>query len=48
MTDRLMSAPDEVKDAADVSTIKRLLHGSAPCAPSLKREVMAFFPPGAE
>jgi long-chain acyl-CoA synthetase len=43
---RLMSAPDDVKAAADVSTIKRLMHGSAPCAPSLKREVMAFFPPG--
>jgi long-chain acyl-CoA synthetase len=43
---RLMSAPEDVKAAADVSTIKRLLHGSAPCAPSLKREVMAFFPPG--
>jgi long-chain acyl-CoA synthetase len=43
---RMMSAPDDVKAAADVSTIKRLLHGSAPCAPSLKRQVMAFFPPG--
>jgi long-chain acyl-CoA synthetase len=43
---RLMSAPEDVKSRADVSTIKRLLHGSAPCAPSLKREVMAFFPPG--
>jgi len=35
-----------VKARADVSTIKRLMHGSAPCAPSLKREVMDFFPPG--
>jgi long-chain acyl-CoA synthetase len=43
---RLMSAPPEVKARADVSTVKRLLHGSAPCTPSLKREVMAFFPPG--
>src|SRR4029079_14218900 len=43
---RRMSAPDDVKARADVSTIKRLLHGSSPCAPSLKREVMAFFPPG--
>ena len=43
---RLMSAPADVKARADVSTIKRLLHGSSPCAPSLKREVMAFFPPG--
>jgi long-chain acyl-CoA synthetase len=43
---RMMTAPDAVKARADVSTIKRLMHGSAPCAPSLKREVMAFFPPG--
>ena len=42
---RLMAAADEVKAAADVSSVKRLLHGSAPCAPSLKREVMDFFPP---
>jgi long-chain acyl-CoA synthetase len=43
---RMMTAPDEVKAAADVHTVKRLLHGSAPCAPALKRQVMAFFPPG--
>ncbi len=42
---RLMAAPDAVKAAADVTSVKRLLHGSAPCAPSLKREVMDFFPP---
>ena len=42
---RLMVAPGPVKAAADVSSVKRLLHGSAPCAPSLKREVMDFFPP---
>ncbi len=41
---RLMGAPAPVKAAADVSSVKRLLHGSAPCAPSLKREVMDFFP----
>ncbi len=44
---RLMSAPEDVKAAADVSSIKRMLHGSAPCAPSLKREVIEFFPSGA-
>ncbi len=42
---RLMAASDAVKATADVSSIKRLLHGSAPCAPTLKREVMDFFPP---
>jgi Acyl-CoA synthetases (AMP-forming)/AMP-acid ligases II len=44
---RLMSASESVKAAADVSSVKRMLHGSAPCAPSLKREVMEFFPAGA-
>ncbi len=42
---RLMAAPDGVKATADVSSVKRLLHGSAPCAPSLKREVLDFFAP---
>ena len=41
---RMMSVSDSVKAATDVSSIKRLLHGSAPCATSLKREVMEFFP----
>jgi long-chain acyl-CoA synthetase len=44
---RLMHAPDAVKATADVSTVKRLLHGSAPCSPDLKRAVIAFFPEGA-
>ncbi len=41
---RLMSADPAVKAAADVSSIKRLLHGAAPCAPNLKLEVIEFFP----
>jgi len=44
---RVMHLPREVLDAVDVSSVKRVLHGSAPCAPSLKREVIAFFPSGA-
>ncbi len=44
---RLVSAPEEVKAAADVSSVKRMLHGSAPCPPSLKRQVIELFPPGA-
>ncbi|MEP6623207.1 MAG: AMP-binding protein, partial [Acidimicrobiia bacterium] len=44
---RLMAVPDGVRAEADVSSIKRVLHGSAPCAPSLKRAVIEFFPPGA-
>ncbi len=44
---RLMQAPAEVRAAADVSSITRVLHGSAPCAPDLKRAVIDFFPPDA-
>ena len=31
---RLTRLPDAVKQAADLSSFKRVLHGSAPCAPS--------------
>jgi long-chain acyl-CoA synthetase len=44
---RLTKLPADVLDRADLSSVRRVLHGSAPCAPSLKREVMALFPPGA-
>jgi long-chain acyl-CoA synthetase len=44
---RVMRLDPAVRAAADVSTLKRVMHGSAPCAPALKREVMEFFPPGA-
>jgi long-chain acyl-CoA synthetase len=43
---RLTRLPREVLDRADVSSLKRVMHGSAPCPPSLKREVMDLFPPG--
>ena len=44
---RLMAVGDDVRAAADVSSLKRVLHGSAPCAPSLKRAVIDFLPDGA-
>ena len=44
---RVMQLPESVREAADVSSIKRVLHGSAPCPPSVKRGVMELFPPGA-
>ncbi len=44
---RLTRLPQEVRDRADVSSVRRVMHGSAPCAPSLKRAVMELFPPGA-
>lgn len=44
---RLTRLPSEVRDRADLSSVRRVMHGSAPCAPSLKRAVMELFPPGA-
>jgi long-chain acyl-CoA synthetase len=44
---RLTRIAREKLAGADFSSVKRVLHGSAPCAPSLKRDVMALFPPGA-
>lgn len=43
---RVMHLDPKLRAGFDVSSIKRVLHGSAPCAPSLKREVMDFFPAG--
>lgn len=43
---RITRLPDDVKAAADLSSLRRVLHGSAPCAERVKREVMALFPPG--
>lgn len=43
---RVTQLDEQVRAAADVSSIKRVLHGSAPCPPELKREAMELFPPG--
>ena len=43
---RLTQLPADVREHADVSSVRRVMHGSAPCAPSLKRAVMELFPPG--
>ncbi len=44
---RLTRLPAEDRARADLSSVRRVMHGSAPCAPSVKREVMSMFPPGA-
>ncbi len=44
---RLTRLPAADRARADLSSVRRVMHGSAPCAPSVKREVMAMFPPGA-
>lgn len=43
---RLTQLPAELREQADVSSVRRVMHGSAPCAPSVKRAVMELFPPG--
>jgi long-chain acyl-CoA synthetase len=44
---RLTRLPKDELEHADLSSVRRVMHGSAPCAPSLKRAVMELFPPGA-
>ena len=43
---RLTRLPQPTLDAADLSSVRRIMHGSAPCAPSVKRAVIDLFPPG--
>ena len=44
---RLTRLPAADRARADLSSVRRVMHGSAPCAPGVKREVMSMFPPGA-
>jgi len=44
---RLTRLPSELLAVADLSSVRRVMHGSAPCAPSVKRAVLDLFPPGA-
>jgi long-chain acyl-CoA synthetase len=44
---RLTRLPEDVLARADLSSVRRVMHGSAPCAPSVKRAVLELFPPGA-
>lgn len=43
---RMTRLPAELLASADLSSVKRVLHGSAPCPPALKRAVLDLFPPG--
>ncbi len=43
---RLTQLPASVREHTDLSSMRRVMHGSAPCAPTVKRAVMDLFPPG--
>ncbi len=45
MFHRLLQLPDEVRDAADVSSLTYVLHGAAPCPVATKRRIIDWFGP---
>jgi long-chain acyl-CoA synthetase len=45
MFHRLLALPDEVRHAADVSTLRSVLHGAAPCPVSVKKAIIDWWGP---
>jgi long-chain acyl-CoA synthetase len=45
MFHRLLALPDEVRDAADVSSLVSVLHGAAPCPVSVKKAMIDWWGP---
>lgn len=45
MFQRLLALPDEVKQAHDVSHVKYIVHGAAPCPPEVKLAMIEWFGP---
>jgi long-chain acyl-CoA synthetase len=45
MFQRLLALPDEVKQAHDVSHVKYIIHGAAPCPPEVKLAMIEWFGP---
>ena len=45
MFQRLLALPDEVKQAHDVSHVKFIIHGAAPCPPEVKLAMIEWFGP---
>jgi len=45
MFHRLLSLPDEVKAAADVSSLRMVIHGAAPCPVSVKKAIIEWWGP---
>ena len=42
---RLLALPDDVREAADVSSLRYVLHGAAPCPVDVKRRMIAWWGP---
>ncbi len=45
MFQRLLALPDEVKARYDISSVKYIIHGAAPCPPEVKHAMIAWFGP---
>jgi long-chain acyl-CoA synthetase len=45
MFSRLLKLPDEVREAADVSSLVTIIHSAAPCPPEVKRRMIEWFGP---
>jgi long-chain acyl-CoA synthetase len=45
MFQRLLALPDEVKARYDVSHVKYIIHGAAPCPPEVKKAMIDWFGP---
>lgn len=43
---RLLELPEAVRARHDLSSVRKILHAAAPCAPDVKRRIFALFPPG--
>jgi long-chain acyl-CoA synthetase len=45
MFHRLLALPDDVRAAADVSSLRHVVHGAAPCPVPVKRQMIEWFGP---
>ena len=45
MFQRLLALPPEVKDRYDISSLRYIVHGAAPCPPEVKKAMIAWFGP---
>ncbi len=42
---RLLALPDDVKQRYDISSLRHVIHGAAPCSPEVKRRMIEWFGP---
>jgi len=45
MFQRLLALPKEVKDRYDISSLRYVVHGAAPCPPEVKKAMIEWFGP---